>query len=167
MPMTTSWDYRSYDYNIIWHDGTNDCASGTITFHDTGYTVDVVDDNKRRIYIDSATGEDNMNINILANKYEDMNNYYIVVKVPGFKKEDICLELIEEKTIKIHAGNDETTELHENKKAISVEFVPSSEYIEKIIELENKFKFDEIKTKLENGVLTLEIPKNNKCLKVL
>lgn len=89
---------------------------------------------------------------------EKENAYYVEAELPGFEKEDITIELDHNQlTIKAKRNQLEETKDEDNKMIRQErhygEFVRQF-YVDNIIE-------DQIKAKLENGLLKIEIPKKH------
>lgn len=95
--------------------------------------------------------------NVLHNESETI----ISVSVPGFKKEDIKIEL-ENLSIKISASikSENTNENFSHK-----EFYVSS-FLRKF-KLSEQSDIDNISSSLENGILTIKIPKSCKNIKLI
>ena len=71
---------------------------------------------------------------------ENENGFEINLKIPGVKKEDIVLE-VQDKKLKLEIKNDEYS-FYNNKYILS-----------------DKLDVDNIKSKLLNGILTINLPK--------
>ncbi len=84
---------------------------------------------------------------------EDNDNYYFQVEVPGFKKEEININ-IEEGNLTISIAKEEEKE---EKDYLRKERVYSS--CERTFYV-GEVKEDEIEAKLEDGVLNITVPKN-------
>lgn len=92
-----------------------------------------------------------------TNIREEEKAYYVELSIPGFKKEDIEMEIDHDQLIisgQVQA--DETQE--EDKKYYLREF--SARAFKRQFELPGNIKTDDIKADYDLGVLTIEIPKN-------
>lgn len=95
--------------------------------------------------------------------YEDEQNIYIDIDVPGFKKEDIKIELnngylsIQAATAEEKDNNEESNFKYRIKERRSVEFT-------RRYKLDDAITEKDIKVKLEDGVLKVLIKKLEKVL---
>lgn len=92
-----------------------------------------------------------------VNVKENKKNYKIELSVPGFEKEDINIEVVQD-TITISANKESKhEEKDEDEKVIRQEFKSSS--FSRSFTLANNVDTDNITAKEKNGVLTLTLPK--------
>ncbi|HXN54362.1 MAG TPA: Hsp20/alpha crystallin family protein [Mycoplasmatales bacterium] len=87
---------------------------------------------------------------------EDNDRYYILMELPGIRKEDIKLEASEGK-INVEV---EKKQISDNSKKVHYSELNYG-YFSKSFDL-GPFNFDEINADLNNGILTLEIPKSSR-----
>ena len=97
----------------------------------------------------------------LANIDENETNHLIEIAIPGLKKEDIKIELKENKlTISADVKNDENTK---KGKSIRKEF--SYHSFKRSFNLPKLVDTEKIEAKHENGLLTVLIPKKEEEIK--
>lgn len=113
-----------------------------------------------RFYLDDFTIP-KKDINMKCDIYEENNNYYIEMDVPGFTKEDIFIEVDDDYLIVTASKN--AVESDDNKKYIRRERVYGK--YERRIYL-GKLDQDKIIAEFNNGILKITVPKkeeiNNK-----
>lgn len=97
----------------------------------------------------------------LANIHENETSHVIELAVPGVKKEDIKIELADNKlTISADVTKEETTE---NEKSVRKEF--SYHSFKRSFNLPKLVDTEKIEAKNENGLLTVLIPKKEEEIK--
>ena len=92
---------------------------------------------------------------------EDDKQYTIVVDLPGFKQENLDIEVTDENMVHIHAKR-ESEEAKEGEKYIVKE--RSAAEFTRAFRLPNDVKHTEVNASFQNGVLQLEIPKAEKLV---
>lgn len=90
-----------------------------------------------------------------SNFVKGADGYEIEVSVPGYKKEEINIEMVSPRCIKI-SGKAIHEEKDEKKKVIHQEFCSS--IFERSYSFDESVKTDEIEATLDSGVLKLKIP---------
>ncbi|CAN1122954.1 15.7 kDa heat shock protein, peroxisomal [Linum perenne] len=85
------------------------------------------------------------------------------INVPGFSKEDIKVQLQEGNVLLVNVGGDEKRDEAPAKDAVwhVAERGTSKGGFSREIELPENVKVDQIKAQVENGVLTVVVPKDN------
>ena len=90
---------------------------------------------------------------------ENDKQYTVVVDLPGFKQENLNIEVTDENMVHIHAKR-ESEEAKEGEKYIVKE--RSAAEFTRAFRLPKDVKHTEVNASFENGVLQLEIPKAEK-----
>ncbi len=91
------------------------------------------------------------------NMHEDDNNLFVEVKAPGFKKEEVNIEL-ENDLLTIHAKKStENEEQDKKKKYYMQEF--SSEEVRRVMTLPVRVDSEKISAKAEDGLIKISMPK--------
>ena len=101
-------------------------------------------------YEDFFTHQNHYSINSSTIRMLD-KEYLITLDLPGFTKEQVKIEL-NDNTLTIKAENFEKTSEDDNKNHINKQF-------KQVIRLNNDIERDAIKSLLENGILTITIPR--------
>ncbi len=101
-------------------------------------------------YKDFFTHQNHYSINSSTIRMLD-KEYLITLDLPGFTKEQVKIEL-NDNTLTIKAENFEKTSEDDNKNHINKQF-------KQVIRLNNDIERDAIKSSLENGILTITIPR--------
>lgn len=101
-------------------------------------------------YEDFFTHQNHYSINSSTIRMLD-KEYLITLDLPGFTKEQVKIEL-NDNTLTIKAENFEKTSEDDNKNHINKQF-------KQVIRLNNDIERDAIKSSLENGILTITIPR--------
>lgn len=87
---------------------------------------------------------------------ETVEGYFVEAELPGFEKEDITID-VEENYLLIHAKRDEEKETKSKDDKILRQERRYGEFMRRFYV--DNINEDQIKAKLENGVLKIEIPK--------
>lgn len=101
-------------------------------------------------YEDFFTHQNHYSINSSTIRMLD-KEYLITLDLPGFTKEQVKIEL-NDNTLTIKAENFAKTSEDDNKNHINKQF-------KQVIRLNNDIERDAIKSSLENGILTITIPR--------
>ena len=96
---------------------------------------------------------------MLTDVKEHENNYEVLMDLPGFKKEDINLQL-ENGYLTVSATKSHEDEKNKHGKLIRQERFSGS--MQRTFYVGDKLTEEDIKAKFEHGVLNLEIPKKEK-----
>lgn len=94
---------------------------------------------------------------MLTDVREHDNHYEVIIDLPGFKKDEITIEL-KEGNLTVTAAKG----LDKDEKDKEVTLIRQERYsgmMQRSFYVGENVKHEEIKAKFENGVLTLEIPK--------
>lgn len=94
------------------------------------------------------------------NVKEKEGSYVIEAAVPGLKKEDLVLKVEDNFLVISHKRSDSVEREEENYLLREVSF----RQFERIIPFGERIKEDSIKAKLVNGILRIEIEKENKLM---
>jgi len=90
-----------------------------------------------------------------CNVFETPEKFIIQVEIPGVSKENVIVEVFEN-ILHIHGRKvDESPDLPKKYYAFEFEYGP----FERKIKLPQGLDFESITSRLENGILTIEIPK--------
>ena len=89
---------------------------------------------------------------------ETPDSHVFIAEVPGLKKEEVKIEVEEEKVLKISGQRTKESE-EKNEKWHRVE--RSSDKFIRTVRLPTNVKADGVKANLENGVLTVTVPKEH------
>jgi len=89
---------------------------------------------------------------------ETPDSHVFIAEVPGLKKEEVKIEVEEEKVLKI-SGQRTKESKEKNEKWHRVE--RSSDKFIRTVRLPTNVKVDGVKANLENGVLTVTVPKEH------
>lgn len=92
-------------------------------------------------------------LTIPTNVKKTDSNYEVEMRLPGYEKSDISAEMIDSKHLKVTVQA-EKGEIDNNHKR---EF-HRSEYLERIVTLDNDVDKENIKASLDKGILTLSLP---------
>ena len=94
---------------------------------------------------------------MLTDVREHDNHYEVIIDLPGFKKDEITIELKEGNlTVTAAKGMDKD---EKDKEGTLIRQERYSGMMQRSFYVGENVKHEEIKAKFENGVLTLEIPK--------
>ena len=94
---------------------------------------------------------------MLTDVREHDNHYEVIIDLPGFKKDEITIELKEGNlTVTAAKGLDKD---EKDKEGALIRQERYSGMMQRSFYVGENVKHEEIKAKFENGVLTLEIPK--------
>ncbi len=94
---------------------------------------------------------------MLTDVREHDNHYEVIIDLPGFKKDEITIELKEGNlTVTAAKGLDKD---EKDKEGTLIRQERYSGMMQRSFYVGENVKHEEIKAKFENGVLTLEIPK--------
>ena len=94
---------------------------------------------------------------MLTDAREHDNHYEVIIDLPGFKKDEITIELKEGNlTVTAAKGLDKD---EKDKEGALIRQERYSGMMQRSFYVGENVKHEEIKAKFENGVLTLEIPK--------
>ncbi|MFD1414312.1 Hsp20/alpha crystallin family protein [Oceanobacillus jeddahense] len=88
---------------------------------------------------------------------EKENNIYVKAEVPGYRRQDIQIEIIGNR-IKITLNKDETISLQTDKENVNKKSIQQKE---RIITLPFNIPKNSITATLENGILIITIPKQS------
>lgn len=91
-----------------------------------------------------------------VNIIEKENSYSLEMRAPGLSKSDFKIELDQDLLTISYQKNEEKSET--NEKFIKREF--SSKSFKRTFTVNEDLKVEEIAAKYENGILTVDIPKN-------
>ena len=100
-----------------------------------------------RFSIFNDLAEQKTSRSVAINIYEDEENYYLTAEVPGFSKKEVNVEL--ENSVLTISGERKT------KKGKS----EYSESFSRSVTVGDKVNGDKVKAKLEDGVLTVTLPR--------
>ena len=92
-------------------------------------------------------------LTIPTNVKKTDSNYEVEMRLPGYEKSDVSAEMIDSKHLKVTAQA-EKEEVDNNHKR---EF-HRSEYLERVVTLDNNVDKENIKASLDKGILTLSLP---------
>lgn len=99
-----------------------------------------------------------------VNVIEDDQEYRLEIAAPGMNKEHFCISLTEDNHLVVTMENAQANKEDEKKeKYLRREFSYSK--FERSILLPDNILRDEIKAKMENGVLHISVPKNKVAVK--
>jgi HSP20 family protein len=87
--------------------------------------------------------------------YEEGNNFYITLEIPGLKKEDVKIKL--EDNLLVIEGEKKIDKEIEGRKYHYCE--RASGTFQRSFRVPDYIKIDSIKAKFDNGILTVELPK--------
>eukprot|EP00703_Trepomonas_sp_PC1_P000848 JAP95758.1 Heat shock protein Hsp20 [Trepomonas sp. PC1] len=90
---------------------------------------------------------------------ENDKQYTVLVDLPGYKKENLNIEVTDDNMVHIHAKRDDA-KTQEGERYIAKE--RSSAEFTRAFRLQSDIKHDEVKAIFEDGVLQLEIQKVEK-----
>ena len=108
---------------------------------------------------DFFRGKDKMNFQLMKTDIrEDDNGYLLEVDLPGYKKEDIKID-VTDGYLTIHAKT--TDEVNEEEKGKYVRRERFMGECTRSFYVGDDAKEDEIKASFKNGILKLEVPKVN------
>ncbi|MCX8065665.1 MAG: Hsp20/alpha crystallin family protein [Candidatus Hydrogenedentes bacterium] len=93
----------------------------------------------------------------LADIFEDENNFYVFVELPGVKKEDIIITLEKEKLVVKGKKYQKMTE--EDVKRVSIESLYGS--FEKVIDFREEIDSDRVTAEVQQGILRIVLPKKS------
>lgn len=79
------------------------------------------------------------------------------IMIPGFTKDEVNIEMLDERTIKIHAEKKESSEIKGRQEY-------KLETCERIFAFPEKIDSEAVTAKLENGILTLEVHFDQKAV---
>jgi HSP20 family protein len=87
--------------------------------------------------------------------YEEKNNYVLIFSVPGMKREDIEVKIIEDKLI---VEEKKVEDKKTKKKNAIVEEIEKGRFFRKF-KLTSEIDNEKIKANLDDGLLTVNLPK--------
>jgi HSP20 family protein len=93
-----------------------------------------------------------------TNIHEDEKNIFVDLMIPGFKKQDVQINL-EDRKLTVHCKHSEKDEIN-TKKLIKKEF--HNYEFARSFNLPEDVEIDNISGKYENGILSISIPKIEK-----
>jgi len=134
---------RNLDHNSPWARG-----------HHWDWEVDkLFTDLEKIIYPNFTEKNKNSNPNLFYKTYENESNHLIYLDIPGVQKKDIVIE-VSDGVLAVSAKRLEDPSFGENKN-----YRASYRELKKSFVLPKGIEREKIKAKLENGVLSLNLPK--------
>lgn len=99
---------------------------------------------------------------MVANLHKTETGYMIEAQLPGFKKHEIEITPLSTKSIKVVAETKcEDKKEHEH----CVREFSSERHVERVFALPENVKVEDVTAKLEDGILTIDLPINKEELK--
>ncbi len=108
----------------------------------------------RRINLVSSTDEP---WEPLADVFEDANNFYVYVELPGVKKEDVIITLDKDKLVV--KGKKSLRVSEEDARKVFVESLYGN--FEKVMEFGEEIDVDKVTAEIQQGVLKVLLPKKS------
>jgi len=111
--------------------------------------------------IEKSLSKENLNL-VKANYGEDEQGFFIQLELPGFKKEDIDIEL-EDNNLSISSKlTDYSSNFYDTKTSYFKTGFHKQKYFKKTFKINSEVVEENISAKMEDGILTVLIPKLKK-----